>query len=450
MHSPVAISCTIVAALTIAVAGPAAAQAGAPSVEVAADIGCHFGAYALAPDEWILLLRSDADAGTFDYVRSDGEYGQLDNSGGGVFVEALPRPPMTVRVGPCVTPDIIVAIGDAVARAGHRLPFTEEILPVTSDGLALAGKLVLPDGGATRQVVVWVDGSDQAASIDSMDWQYVLPMNGVGVFMLDKRGTGRSGGSPTANFHERARDVVAAVEAVRRRMGPGVEVGLLGASQGGWVAPLAASLIPTDFVVVTYGLAEGVPSEDRAEIVQDLQAAGYGEADIAKAMELQAAATAIVVSHWITGWEAFDALKARYSTEPWYAAIGTDGYTGLMLRTPSDQIRIAGPQMDLGISFDYDPMPTIRALETRQLWVLGGADTSAPSARTRELLEGLQSAKPLIDVAVFPNADHGIVETNVVDGIRSRRRASGYWALVVDWIRTGRIALIPERLRPGT
>lgn len=442
MHFYLALPCTIAAALAITAASAGATQPVAPSTTVAADIGCHFGAYAMSANEWILLLRSNSDGSTFRYVRSDGEYGQLDNSGGGVFVEAPPRPPMTIGTKGCDDSEISVAIGETAPRIGHRLPFDEEVLSISSDGLTLAGKLVLPADGAVRQIVIWVDGSDQDASIDSMDWQYVLPMNGIGVFMLDKRGTGASGGAPTANFHERAQDVVAAVEAVRRRIGPEVGIGLLGASQGGWVAPLAATLTPTDFVVVTYGMAEGVPAEDRDEIIQDLQAAGYGEAEIAKAMELQAAATAIAKSHWTTGWEAFDALKARYATEPWYAAAGTDGYTGMMLRTPSEQVRVMGPQMDLGISFEYDPMPVIEALETRQLWVLGGADTSAPSARTRELLEGLKPTHPGIDVAVFPNADHGIVETQVVDGVQSRRRSAGYWALVVDWIRTGHLSSV--------
>lgn len=439
MRPYLSLSTALVAILSILAAGPAEAQPRAN--ELAPNVACHIGAYSLPSGEWVMLLRSDRNGETFDYVRADGQFGGLDNAGNGIFLETLPSPPMRIEVGGCPGEQISVAVGDRPAQVARRLPFPEETIHFSAGGLDLAGKLVLPAGPAPRQVVVWVDGSDQAPSIDSMDWQYVLPMNGIGVFMLDKRGTGASGGAPTANFHLRADDVVAAVREMRSRMGPEVEIGLLGASQGGWVAPLAASMVPADFVVVTYGMAEGVPAEDREEIVQDLQGAGYGDAEIRKAMELQVAATAIVVSHWQTGWEAFDALKRSYANEPWFSAIGADGYTGVMLRTPTDQIRAMGPQMDLGISFGYDPLPTIRALETRQLWVLGGADMSAPSERTQAILENLQRTQPQLALAVFPNADHGITETSETNGVRSRRRAAGYWDLVANWIRTGELRL---------
>src|SRR3546814_16570997 len=75
--------------------------------------------------------------------------------------------------------------------------------------------------------------------------QYLLPEQGVGVFVYDKRGTGRSTGSYTQDFHLLAGDARAAlVEALplaRERAG---RLGFHGGSQAGWVAPLAASTQP--------------------------------------------------------------------------------------------------------------------------------------------------------------------------------------------------------------
>ena len=76
------------------------------------------------------------------------------------------------------------------------------------------------------------------------------------MFVYDKRGTGNSTGRFTVDFSELADDAIAAVAQARKLLAmPDVPVGLMGESQGGWIAPLAAARSPVDFVVVSYGLA---------------------------------------------------------------------------------------------------------------------------------------------------------------------------------------------------
>src|SRR3546814_13627615 len=95
--------------------------------------------------------------------------------------------------------------------------------------------------------------------------QYLLPEQGVGVFVYDKRGTGRSTGSYTQDFHLLAGDARAAlVEALRLAGERAGRIGFHGGRQAGWVAPLAASKTPpAQFVLVGYGLAPGARSEER-------------------------------------------------------------------------------------------------------------------------------------------------------------------------------------------
>ena len=69
------------------------------------------------------------------------------------------------------------------------------------------------------------------------------------MFVYDKRGTGKSTGRFTVDFSELADDAIAAVAQARKLL-PNVPVGLMGESQGGWIAPLAAARSPVDFVVV--------------------------------------------------------------------------------------------------------------------------------------------------------------------------------------------------------
>jgi pimeloyl-ACP methyl ester carboxylesterase len=65
-----------------------------------------------------------------------------------------------------------------------------------------------------------------------------LPPIGVGVATFDRRGEGESEGEPTrGRFEAQARDALAVAAALETE-----RVGLWGFSQGGWVAPLAATL----------------------------------------------------------------------------------------------------------------------------------------------------------------------------------------------------------------
>ncbi len=77
--------------------------------------------------------------------------------------------------------------------------------------------------------------------------------------------------------------------------------------------------------------------------------------------------------------------------------------------------------------------------------MLGGDDHQAPSARTRELLLGLQPSHPRLDVAFFPKADHGILiyDPEVPGRPRTFHYAPGYFQLVLDWIAT-------RKLPPGS
>jgi hypothetical protein len=111
-----------------------------------------------------------------------------------------------------------------------------------------------------------------------------------------------------------------------------------------------------------------------------------------------------------------------------------NGFTGVMLETPSEKIREMGPQLDKHISFNYDPRPVIETIAPRQLWVLGGSDHTAPAARTIEILQEIQRHKSNLDLIVYRQADHGIVETFQTNGITRRRHPASYVDVLANWI----------------
>ena len=151
-------------------------------------------------------------------------------------------------------------------RSAERLPLRERTVTFRSGDVELFGKLVLPEGEGPHPAVVVAHGSEATAASRYYHEPYLLAPHGIATFVFDKRGTGRSQGKYGMDFPVLAGDVLAAVEWLRKQ--PGIDperIGLTGYSQGGWIAPLAASRSngAVKFVLVGYGMAEPPSEEDR-------------------------------------------------------------------------------------------------------------------------------------------------------------------------------------------
>ncbi len=300
----------------------------------------------------------------------------------------------------------------------------------------------MPKGSGRVPIVVLVHGSEHNSARDSYSLQRQLPSEGIGAFVYDKRGTGASGGLYSQSYLMLADDAIAAVHEARRLAGDRAgKIGYQGGSQGGWVAPLAAKIEPADFVIVGFGLAVSPLDEDREAIALDMTRQGYDAKVMAKAMEIADASATILRSGFREGYDKLAALRAKYGEEPWFKHVHGD-FTFVLLEMPEAELREKGPVLLAGVPADYDPMPVLRNLDVRQLWILGEEDSEAPSAETaRRLRELIAQGRP-ITLAMFPHADHGIYEyETTLDGKRvSTRNADGYFAMMRDFVRNGRIA----------
>jgi uncharacterized protein len=333
---------------------------------------------------------------------------------------------------------------DAITFAGvngQRILFAVTDTRFQGGGVSLAGRLVMPKGSARVPIVILVHGSESFSALDFFALQRLFPSEGIGAFVYDKRGTGVSGGDYTQDYALLAQDAVAAMREARRLAGMRAgKVGYFGTSQGGWVAPLAATIAPVDFVVVAYGLAVSPLDEDRSAIVLDMTRRGYGADTVAKAMEVADASEAVLVSNFTDGYDRVDAVRAKYGSEPWFKYIHGN-FTFAVLQMPHDELREKGPKLLPGIQPHYDPMPALRSLKIPQLWILGGDDIDAPSAETARRLKALAAEGHPIVTAVFPHAEHGIFEYETLpNGERvSTRNAEGYFTMMRDFIRSGRL-----------
>lgn len=403
---------------------------------------CHIGAYRLTDGR--VMDVAPAEGQDLRWRLEDGQTGRLDAGHNWASTRGWTDKPdgKTVSFGGCDEGRLTFAVGDGEPVEGHKVRLITRDVTFASGGLQLAGRLTLPEGDGPVPVVVEVHGSEKDAATVYNWSQRMLPAQGVGVFVYDKRGTGASEGKYTQDFNLLAGDAAQAVIAARRTAGARAgRVGLEGSSQGGWVAPLAATRTPVDFVIVGYGLADTPLAENRDEALQDLEAAGYTDpATRAKALEVIAATEAVVVSRFRSGYDGLDRVRRRYGKEKWFSSVKGE-FTGELLKYPNFALRIVGPMRDVGTSWTYDSVATLQRLEAPVLWVLAENDTSAPPAVTRARLLGLAAQGNPITVLQFPRTEHGIIEFETdEDGERIQTRyADGYFRSVRDFARDGRL-----------
>ncbi|MBI4978777.1 MAG: alpha/beta fold hydrolase [Spirochaetes bacterium] len=131
-------------------------------------------------------------------------------------------------------------------------PYTDAEVFITNsvDGIVLAGTLTKPSGGGRYPAVVLITGSGAQDRDESLlghkpflvlaDY---LTRHGFAVLRMDDRGFGKSGGVfATATSADFTRDILAAVDFLKMRNDVlTAKIGLIGHSEGGEIAPMAAN-----------------------------------------------------------------------------------------------------------------------------------------------------------------------------------------------------------------
>ena len=418
-------------------------------------LDCHIGSYRLADGNLVDIAPSDDD--TLRWRQLDGVTGALHKSANGIWKSTYGwtdrADGITVSFSACSAGQI--SFGGV---SGQRIALDVKEATFKSHGTVLVGRLVMPKGEEQVPIVVLLHGSEHDSALTDYFLQRVLPSEGVGVFVYDKRGTGRSGGHYTQDYSLLADDAVAALRKARQLAGARLgRIGYQGGSQAGWVAPIAANRTSVDFVIVCFGLAVNVIDEDQEAVELQMREKGYSPEVIAKALEVASAAEAVFESDFKSGFPKLDEMRAKYGSEPWYKDVHGD-YAFFVLQHSSDaELRALAPEFNWHTPFHYDPMPTLRADKVPQLWILGGEDYEAPSAETSRRIKSLMGEGLPFTVAYYPDAEHGITlfETGA-DGSRvSTRYASGYFRMIRDFAHDGQLhgsygdAELTTRLKGG-
>lgn len=182
-------------------------------------------------------------------------------------------------------------VGLRLERTGDEPGYTaEDVAFESSDGVRLSGTVFAPraEGGARAGVVV-VDGSAIASrdKWESRRWVRTLLDAGAAVLVYDRRGAGRSqDGADEPGFASLSDDALSALRTLGERTGrDGVRLGLMGCSQGAWVAARAANESDMVSFLILTGVPGVTPGEQQRQHVEAaMRAADRDEDEIDAAL----------------------------------------------------------------------------------------------------------------------------------------------------------------------
>ena len=306
-------------------------------------------------------------------------------------------------------------------------PLIEEPVVVKNGDVTLAGTLIRPNSGAPLPAIVWTHGSGRQTRSEDFyrDRGYLLAQNGIAAFIYDKRGSGESSGDPDSTLDELAGDAVAAVQALQSRAGIARDrIGIGGFSQGGYVAPLAASRYGRIAVLVV-GAAPGVTPAEQNEFAagRSLQGRGLAAPDIARAMQLYRRVATAQISR--TKAEEVQRELDVARKERWFGDPGTSDDTLDAVRPP----RIVG-------SGHFDPRKAWERVSVPVLAVWGADDALVPVETSKQRIESWlrPAGNKQTTTIVFPGAGHGLAVTPVRGVFDWPRLAPGFHDAMVKWI----------------
>jgi len=230
--------------------------------------------------------------------------------------------------------------------------------------LALGGLVFVPHGDGPFPAAVVIHGS--GTSRRDNNWYLTLTKHlqnsGVVVLLPDKRGSEQSEGKwQTSSFEDLATDTLAAIEYLRAQTSvPVSEIGVIGMSQGGWIAPLVAS------------------KEDDLSFLVSL------------------AGSVVTPREQLLYEENYNLRQIGF----------LPGVSNLLAYVGSANVRyLVQPEL-YELIIDYDPLPYWRNLSIDSLVLFGADDTNVPSAESAKRLRSLHN--PRIHVKIYEDSGHAL------------------------------------------
>ena len=292
----------------------------------------------------------------------------------------------------------------------------------------LSGSLFLPAGPGPYAAVVLTQGSGAQDRYDALPFAWFLVCHGIAVLSYDKRGAGGSTGDwQQSSFIDLADDALAAVHLLQKdRRIVSAKIGIMGASQGGWIAPLAASRSRDVAFVVSVSGPAVTPAEETLDFMRnEMKINGFSQGDVDQAATL--ANAAFRYARTGQGWNEYLALRKAATQTEWFP------YMGL-----SDSVN--DPQWTFKrLTFDYDPLPVLASVHCPVLAFFGGHDLNVVAEKNRALWKQSLDKASNHDylLSVIPAGNHVLLDAetgSIVEFPKLQRFDPQYEAELLQWM----------------
>ncbi|MGO4708923.1 alpha/beta hydrolase family protein [Chryseobacterium sp. 2TAF14] len=251
--------------------------------------------------------------------------------------------------------------------------FTEEQIRFTNNDISLSGLLFKPkktDQPVAYVVLVHRSGWEDRETPWYHSLAYILASRGIGVLLYDKRGTGKSTGNfSQADFNDLSDDAASAFNYLKTRNDLNYsKIGFLGASQGGWLVPMAANKVSDPgFAILVVGPAVSLYEQDINRVQYTLTDEGYSKESINSALDYSRFFFKYIESNKVKDWAALQKKASEIKGEKWID----------YLDIPQSQ---TGEDVLWWRKNKYDPKEALSTIKCPVLSILGEKDVLVPPA----------------------------------------------------------------------
>ena len=316
-----------------------------------------------------------------------------------------------------------------------------------SGSARLSGELLQPREPGRHPAIVLLHGAGAESHRDFHWLRYYLAGHGFAVLSYDKRGVGGSTGDwRSASFEDLAADALAAVRLLRADSSIARDaIGVLGWSNGGWVAPLVAREPEVAFAVV--GAAPGMSNGDNIafEVSEDLSQAGFTSDELRSGVALRNQVTRFVVERPSVSAAAFDSLRTHVASARDARWFSRARVAWVLNVAPPPDTSTAALFRGLRAQWGLDPAPVWRDIHKPVLIMLGEMDNAVPALESATRLRNAfaAGANCNANVLLFQKGSHALFEVasrTQTDVRRSRRYVQGFPDSLIEWLQQFRRA----------
>lgn len=322
-----------------------------------------------------------------------------------------------VGVSRDVKPEMRIHLKKTAAKEKN---FMEEEIGFSNGSVSLAGALFKPKTSAKDVpyvILVHRSGWEDRETPWYHSLANILASRGVGVLLYDKRGTGRSTGNfSSADFNDFADDAAAAFNYLKGRNDLNFsKIGFLGASQGGWVVPLAANRVAgCGFAILVVGPAVSLFGQDIHRVGYTLADEGFPKESVNAALHYSRLFFKYIDSNAEKDWKALKKYTSEISGQKWIDYVDV----------PQSK---TGDDVSWWRRNKYDPKEALSTIKCPVLSILGEKDVLVPPAENKSKMEAyLAKAGVRHRIITLKDCTHDMI-TKATTNSADEEWPNSYW-----------------------